>query len=161
MSAQTATVSDVQGNPWKASFWAGLVTAIIAVVTVLAFQAEIPVAYGIAFLLIGAGPVIGYQIATGRPFSSIGSIIGGIVGFILPILGWPILVRCADKGAEYRQIAARQYRRRCAGHHHFLGIGHSNGAKSVLDRHRLYVFSCDLGWNRRCCDGCLRYCTSK
>ena len=82
-------------NIWTASLYAGLATAILAVATSLLFQAEIPVLYILAFLLIGAGPVIGYGIASGTLGSDWKPLIGGIVSFILLILGWllwPILV---------------------------------------------------------------------
>ena len=90
----TLTATRPTINPWMASLYAGLATAILAVITALLFQAELLVLYIIAFLLIGAGPVLGYQFATGR-LGNWGPIVGGILGFILGPLAWllwPILV---------------------------------------------------------------------
>ncbi len=90
----TVTVTRSETSPWLASVYAGVFTAIVAAAFVLAFQAEIPILYIIAFFLIGAGPVLGYQMATGRLGSEWGGLIGGIIGSI-PLLGvllWPILV---------------------------------------------------------------------
>lgn len=87
-------------NMWQASLYAGLITAIIAWATSLLFQAEQLVLYVIAFLLIGAGPVLGYQLATRRLGRDWGPLIGGILSFILLILGWllwPILVGAMGK----------------------------------------------------------------
>ncbi|MCB0132502.1 MAG: hypothetical protein KDD78_16690, partial [Caldilineaceae bacterium] len=53
--------------------------------------------YIIFFLLIGAGPVLGYQMANGRIFSDWKSIIGGIIGTVAVFLGWPILVGLLTK----------------------------------------------------------------
>jgi hypothetical protein len=82
-------------NPWRALLFAGLFTGVIAWATGLLFQADMLVLYILGFLLIGAGPVLGYQLATGRLGSDWKAIVGGILGFILLILGWllwPLLV---------------------------------------------------------------------
>ena len=89
--AETAP-TESGGNVWRTSLFAGLVTAIIAVATSFAFRAETPLYYLPVFLLIGAGPVLGYQFAKGRFGSNWGAVIGGIIGFILLFIGWPILV---------------------------------------------------------------------
>jgi hypothetical protein len=96
----TMAVAQRQSNFWTASIIAGVVTAVIAVVTALLFQAQSLVPAIIAFLLIGAGPVIGYGIASGRLGSQIGAIVAGIIGFILLPLGfllWPILVGAVSR----------------------------------------------------------------
>jgi hypothetical protein len=96
----TTTATKPEANLWLAALYAGVLTAIGAVLTVLFFQAEIPVLYILAFLLIGAGPVLGYQLAMGRIASDWKAIVGGILGFILLILGfllWPILVGALDR----------------------------------------------------------------
>ncbi len=96
----TMTATQSEPNLWRASLYAGVITAIIAVATALLFQAAIPVLYIIAFLLIGAGPVLGYQLATGQLGADWKPLIGGILGFILLFLGfilWPILVGAMTK----------------------------------------------------------------
>lgn len=87
-------------NPWMSSLIAGLATAILAVIFVFCFQTENPVLYIITYLLIGAGPVVGYGLASGRLGSSVPGILGGIIGFIVPVLSillWPILVGALDR----------------------------------------------------------------
>lgn len=82
-------------NSGRALLYAAIFTGIIALAAALLFQAEILVLFVLAFLLIGAGPVLGYQMATGRLGGDWQAIIGGILSFILLILGWllwPILV---------------------------------------------------------------------
>lgn len=94
-------------NPWVASLYAGLATAVAAVATALLFQAEQPFLYLPAFLLIGAAPVVGYQLATGRLGSDWKSLIGGLLGFILLILGfllWPILVGAMTRGQSVGKL---------------------------------------------------------
>lgn len=95
-----ATASRTNTNVWRSALYAGAITAVIAVITALLFQAEIPVAYILGLLLIGAGPILGYNLAKGSLFSNWGAMIGGIVSFILPFVGmllWPILVGALDK----------------------------------------------------------------
>jgi hypothetical protein len=89
-----------ESNYWLGSVYAGLATAIIAVATCLTFQAELPILFIPAFLLIGIGPVLGYQFATGTLGSDWKPLIGGILGFILaPVafIVWPLLVGALDK----------------------------------------------------------------
>ena len=90
----TMTATPPTTNPWLASIYAGVVTAIVAAIFVLLFQAEIPVLYGIALLLIGIGPVLGYQLASGTLSADWKALIGGFIGGIpvLEIILWPILV---------------------------------------------------------------------
>jgi hypothetical protein len=88
-------------SPWIAFLYAAVATSIAAVATSLLFTAEILILYLLAFLLIGAGPVVGYLLATGQLGSDWRPIIGGILSFILLPLGWllwPVLV-----GAMSRQ----------------------------------------------------------
>ncbi len=101
------TMTRPTANPWRASLFAGLITAIIAVATALLFQAEILVLYILAFLLIGAGPVLGYQLATGRLGSDWKPIIGGILSFILLVLGWllwPFLVGAMSRNQSIGKL---------------------------------------------------------
>ena len=73
----------------------------------LLFQAESLVLAVIAFLLVGAAPVVGYQLATGRLGSDWKSLIGGLLGFILLVLGfilWPILVGAMTRGQSVGKL---------------------------------------------------------
>jgi len=80
-------------NPWLGAVYAGIFTAILSAIFVLAFQAN-NLIWILPILLTGVGPVLGYQLASGRLFSDWKSIIGGIIGSIpvLSIILWPILV---------------------------------------------------------------------
>jgi hypothetical protein len=94
------TASQTDKSPWMTSIYAGVITAIAATATALLFQAEIPALYIIAFLLIGVGPVLGYDLAMGQLGRDWKPLIGGLLGFILLILGWilwPILVGAMSK----------------------------------------------------------------
>ena len=95
MSAETAV--DQPRNVWLSAGYAGLITAIIAVLTTFGFQWEQPILYVLLFLLTGAGPVLGYQLSRGAIFGDWKALIGGIVGFILIFIGWPILVGLLSK----------------------------------------------------------------
>jgi hypothetical protein len=97
MTTTTATAGSESRNVWMASAYAGVITALLAVVFTLLFQAEQLILYIIALLLIGAGPVLGYQLSRGKIFSDWKAIIGGIVGMILLFIGWPILVGALSK----------------------------------------------------------------
>lgn len=97
MTTMTTTVGTQSRNVWMAAGYAGLVTAVLAVLNALLFQWEQLILYIIAFLLIGAGPVLGYQLSRGKIFSDWKAVIGGIVGMILLFIGWPILVGALSK----------------------------------------------------------------
>jgi hypothetical protein len=78
-----------------ASLYAGVLTALIAYAAVYFLQSDNLVFFGVALLLTGIGPVLGYAFASGRVGASIPGLIGGIIGSIIPlvsILLWPILV---------------------------------------------------------------------
>lgn len=99
MTALTATRP--APSPVMVALYAAIATAIAAIATALLFQAEIVILYLLAFLLIGAAPVVGYQLATGQLGADWKPLIGGLLGFILLILGWilwPILVGAMTKG---------------------------------------------------------------
>ena len=105
LTAMTAPRSTA--SPLMAAIISGVATAIVAFATALLFQAEIPVLYILTFLLIGVAPVIGYQIATGRLGSDWKPLIGGLLGFLLLILGWilwPILVGAMTKGQSVGKL---------------------------------------------------------
>lgn len=104
--ATTMSAPRTSANPWLVSIYAGVITAIIAALTTFLFQAETPIGYIIAWVLIGAGPVLGYQLATGQ-LVNWGSLIGGILGGAIPVLSillWPILVGALTKGQSIGRL---------------------------------------------------------
>jgi hypothetical protein len=106
--AVTAT-KPAETNMWTASAYAGVITAVAAVITGLLFQTEILVLWILAFLLIGAGPVLGYQLATRRLGSEWGALVCGVLGFILLPLGfilWPILVGALSREQSILKLLA-------------------------------------------------------
>ena len=102
--AVTATRSSA--NPWLASVYAGVISAVMAVITTFLFP-NIPVGYIIFFLLIGIGPVIGYQLATGQGMNW-GSLVGAFIGAIPVIILWPILVGALTKGQSIGKLLLAQ-----------------------------------------------------
>lgn len=95
-----ATASRSNTNVWTSALFAGGISAVIAWIMVMLFKAEIPAGYILGLVLIGAGPILGYNLAKGSLLSSWGAMIGGIVSFILPGVGmllWPVLVGALDK----------------------------------------------------------------
>ena len=83
-------------SPWMASLYGGVASGLIGAAFALLLGTNMPIVYGLAFLLIGAGPVIGYQLAAGQLGQDWKTLLGGIIGFILPLLSpiflWPLLV---------------------------------------------------------------------
>jgi hypothetical protein len=93
-------------SPWMASLYAGLATAVAGVITSLLVQMEIPWLYILGHLLIGAGPVVGYQLATGK-FGQWKPVILGLIGAIVPFLSvilWPILVGIGMKNQSVLRL---------------------------------------------------------
>ncbi|MGL4650085.1 MAG: hypothetical protein ACRC1H_11795, partial [Caldilineaceae bacterium] len=79
-SAASATpVARPAVSPWLGAAYAGVFTALITALMVWLFQANTWV-WLVAFLFIGVGPVLGFQLARGRIFSDWKSIIGGLLG---------------------------------------------------------------------------------
>lgn len=79
MATMSATKSG--GNLWIASLAAAIVTAVVAAAMVYTTgMAVVPALLG---LLIGAAPIIGYDLVRGGFGSNWKPVIGGIVGFIL------------------------------------------------------------------------------
>ena len=94
-------------SPVMVAVYAAIATAIAAIATALLFQAEIVVLYILAFLLIGAAPGVGYQLATGQLGSDWKPLIAGLLSHILLILGWllwPILVGAMTKGQSVGKL---------------------------------------------------------
>lgn len=105
LTAMTATRPTA--SPLMAALYAAIATAIAAIATALLFQAEIVVLYILAFLLIGVAPVVGYQLATGQLGADWRPLIGGLLSFILLILGWllwPILVGAMTRGQSVGKL---------------------------------------------------------
>lgn len=103
----TMTATRPTASPLMVAIYSGVATAVAAFATALLFQAEIPVLYLLAFLLIGVGPVVGYQLATGQLGSDWKPLVGGLLGFILLILGWllwPILVGAMTRGQSIGKL---------------------------------------------------------
>ncbi len=94
VAAQPVTVTPV--SPWLASLYGGIITAIIAIAFTFLLPMSMPLLYSIALLLLGVGPVLGYQLAAGKLGTDWKSIVGGIIGSIIPIIGqlilWPTFV---------------------------------------------------------------------
>ena len=96
----TMRVERPSGNPLLASIYAGVLTALIAYAAVYFLQNNQLMYFGIALLLTGIGPVLGYAFASGRVGASIPGLIGGIIGSIIPVVSillWPILVGAFTK----------------------------------------------------------------
>ena len=79
LTAMSATKSG--SNLWVSSLVAALVTAVLAAVMV--YTVGMPVVPALLGLLIGAGPIIGYDLARGNFGSNWKPVIGGVIGFIL------------------------------------------------------------------------------
>jgi hypothetical protein len=105
-SSVAVTATRSSANPWLASVYAGVISAVLAVVTTFLFP-DILVGYIILYLLIGVGPVIGYQLATGQGFNW-GAIIAAIIGSIPVIFLWPILVGATTKGQSIGKLILAQ-----------------------------------------------------
>lgn len=105
LTALTATRPSA--SPVMVALYSAIATAIVAIATALLFQAEIVILYILAFLLIGAAPVVGYQFATGQLGADWKPLLGGLLSFILLILGWllwPILVGAMTKGQSIGKL---------------------------------------------------------
>jgi hypothetical protein len=99
------TVTRTHSNMWLASIYAGVISAIAAVALVLLF--ETPALWPIAGILIGAGPVLGYDLARGRLGTNWKPLIGGLIGYILFAIGWiPFFVPLAAFAAFLLPVVA-------------------------------------------------------
>ena len=104
LTTMTASQSDADqksdANPWMGALYAAIFTGVIAFLTTLGIASEKPFLYIPAFLLIGIGPVLGYQLAMGQFAKDWKAILGGLLGFIIPLVSiilWPILVGVMDR----------------------------------------------------------------
>ncbi len=101
----TATVARPAANPWIASLYAGVFTAIAAVIVSLLFQAATGWLWVALMVLVGIGPVLGYQMATGR-LGDWKSIVGGLIG-ALPLIGiilWPFVTGAMTRGQSVGKL---------------------------------------------------------
>jgi hypothetical protein len=96
------TMTRPTANPWLASVYAGVISAIFAAIATFLFANNAIIA-AIIYLLSGVGPVIGYQLATRRSFNVM-SIIGAIIGSIPIIILWPILVGALTRGQSIGKL---------------------------------------------------------
>ena len=97
MTVATAEMATKRpANPWMASLYGGIFTAVIAAAYFLLLDTNMPVLGFLALVLTGAGPVLGYQAAAGKLGKEWGAIIGGILGGLVPFIGqlvfWPLFV---------------------------------------------------------------------
>lgn len=102
LTAMTATTSAPAKSPWLIGVYAAIVTALLTLICSFALSAANPnpILWIPLLLLIGIGPVIGYQLGIGQPGRDWKPIIGGILGMILLPLYfvlWPILVGALSK----------------------------------------------------------------
>ena len=101
-AAQPAT------SPWMASLYGGIASGLIAAAAGMLLGTNMPILYVLAFLLIGAGPVLGYQLAAGKLGQDWKTLIGGILGFIVPVLSqvilWPLLVWVFNRSFAFGKL---------------------------------------------------------
>ncbi len=95
-------------SPWMASIYGGIASGLIAAASGLLLGTNMPFLYGLAFILIGIGPVLGYQLAAGKLGQDWKSLIGGAIGFILPVLSslilWPLLVWAFNRSFAFGKL---------------------------------------------------------
>jgi len=91
-----------------ASIYGGIASGLIAAASGLLLGTNIPVLYVLAFILIGVGPVLGYQLAAGQLGQDWKSLIGGAIGFVLPVLSsiilWPLLVWALNRSFAFGKL---------------------------------------------------------
>ncbi len=107
-SAISASSARPATSPWMASLYGGVASGLIAAASGFLLSTNMPVLYILAFLLIGVGPVIGYQIAAGKLGQDWASLIGGFLGFILPVISqiilWPLLVWAFNRSFAFSKL---------------------------------------------------------
>jgi hypothetical protein len=96
------TATRPSANPWLASVYAGVISAVLAILTTFLFP-NVLVGYIICYLLIGIGPVIGYQLASGQGFDW-KAILAAIIGSIPIIILYPILVGALTQGQSIGKL---------------------------------------------------------
>lgn len=85
-----------EASPWRAGLYGGAITALVAAAFSLLLPTNQPLLWGVALLLLGAAPVVGWQLANRRLGREWGAVAGGLLGGVIPLLGelllWPLLV---------------------------------------------------------------------
>ena len=79
------SASQSSSNMWKTAVYAGVATGVIALVMTLVIG--VPVVGPILGLLIGAGPIVGYDLARGAFGNNWRPVIAGIIGNVLFLAG--------------------------------------------------------------------------
>lgn len=95
-------------GPLMASLYGGIASGLIAAASGWLLGTNMPFLYVLAFFLIGIGPVIGYQLAAGKLGQDWKSLIGGFIGFILPVISqvilWPLLVWAFNRSFAFGKL---------------------------------------------------------
>ncbi len=100
LTAATVPVSQEKANPWMGALYAGLFTAAACVIAALVTQTENWILILLAHILVGIGPVLGYQLALGRLGQDWMALLGGALGALVPVLMfliWPLTVGLLDR----------------------------------------------------------------
>jgi len=126
-SRTMAAPTPITVSPWMASVYGGIITAIIAIAFSFLLPMSIPVLWILALLLIGVGPVLGYQLAAGKFGSDWKAVIGGILGSIIPIIGqlilWPLFVWLLSRKFSFGRLFLGSLLGLVLGIGFFLGYG--------------------------------------
>lgn len=110
----TMTATKPAKSFWTASLYAGLFTAIVAIVQTFAMPNDMAWLFAVMALLLGVAPVLGFQLAKGSMFRPWLPLLGGLLGFIpaiIPVVGtllapilWAILVGLMTKGQSFGRL---------------------------------------------------------
>jgi hypothetical protein len=107
-TAVSASSARPATSPLMASLYGGVASGLIAAASGFLLGTNLPVLYIAAFLLIGIGPVIGYQLAAGKLGQDWASLVGGFLGFILPVISqiilWPLLVWAFNRSYAFSKL---------------------------------------------------------
>ena len=95
------SAAQTNDDRWKVSLYAGLATAVVALVMVL--LKSVPVLAALVGVVVGAAPLLGYDFARGVLGANWRPVIAGLIGNILFIVGFVILqvVGFVEPGAAY------------------------------------------------------------
>ena len=79
------SVARTDGNHWKVALYAGLATAVVALLMVL--LRGVPFLGALLGILLGAAPLVGHDLARGAFGANWRSVIAGLIGTILFVVG--------------------------------------------------------------------------